>query len=128
MATIKATIFFEKQFWIGTFERTDKEGFSIARHIFGGEPSDTEIHQFVLDHYQELKFGEPKEITVEIKRVNPKKLQRAMQKFKEASKPSSLAQNYMRAEVEKQKKIKKRMTIVEKSGSKRSSILFKRET
>lgn len=43
MATIKVTIFFEKRFWIGTFERMDKEGYAIARHVFGGEPTDPEI-------------------------------------------------------------------------------------
>lgn len=40
MAIIKATIFFEKRFWIGAFERTDKEGYAFVRHIFGGEPSE----------------------------------------------------------------------------------------
>jgi len=32
MATIKATIFLEKRFWVGTFERTDKEA-SNSPHI-----------------------------------------------------------------------------------------------
>jgi hypothetical protein len=48
MATIKATIYFEKQYWVGSFERTDKEGFAVARYVFGGEPSDHEVHEFVL--------------------------------------------------------------------------------
>lgn len=39
MAIVKVTIFFEKRFWVGTFERTDKEGYAVARHIFGAEPS-----------------------------------------------------------------------------------------
>jgi hypothetical protein len=30
MATIKATIFFDKRFWIGTFERTDKKRYAIV--------------------------------------------------------------------------------------------------
>ncbi len=33
MANIKATIFFDKRYWVGTFERTNKEGYAIARHI-----------------------------------------------------------------------------------------------
>ena len=65
MATVKATIFFDKRFWVGTFERTDKEGYAVARHIFGSEPSDPEVHEFVLSHYHELKFGEAKEITIQ---------------------------------------------------------------
>ncbi|MBS0605078.1 MAG: YjdF family protein [Verrucomicrobia bacterium] len=58
VSTIKATIFFEKRYWVATFERVDKEGYAIARHIFGAEPSDAEVHEFVLNHYQKLNFGE----------------------------------------------------------------------
>jgi hypothetical protein len=76
MAAVKATIFFEKRFWVGTFERIDKAGYAVARHIFGAEPSDPEVHEFVLNHYHALKFGEAKEISVQIRRVNPKRLQR----------------------------------------------------
>ena len=80
MATVKATIFFDKRFWVGTFERTDKEGYAVARHIFGAEPSDLEVHEFVLNHYHELKFGEAKEITIQIQRMNPKRVQREVRR------------------------------------------------
>lgn len=110
MATVKATIFFEKRFWVGTFERSDKEGYAVARHIFGAEPSDSEIHEFVLNHYVELKFGEAKEVSIQIQRMNPKRVQREvrreMEKMKETSKPSTLAQDYMREEIEKEREKK----------------------
>lgn len=80
MAIIKATIFFEKIYWVGVFERTDKEGYAVARHIFGSEPKDHQIHEFVLKHYQELKFGEAKEIEVQIHRMNPKRVQREIRR------------------------------------------------
>lgn len=100
MATVKATIFLKKLFWMGTFERTDKTGYAVARHIFGKEPSDAEVHQFILDHYAELKFGEAKDLTVEIQRMNPKRAQREarreMQRMKETAKPCSFAEDYMR--------------------------------
>ncbi len=35
-----ATIFFQRGLWVGTFERTEKSGFAVARHIFGAEPRD----------------------------------------------------------------------------------------
>lgn len=90
MATIKATIFFEKRFWIGTFERIDKEGYAVARHVFGAEPSGPEIHEFVFNHYHELKFGEVKEnVSIQIQRMNPKRVQREvlreMEKIKETT-------------------------------------------
>ncbi len=63
MATIRATIFFDKCYWVGAFERTDKEGYAVARHIFGGEPTDPEVFEFVLNHYRELNFGAPRQFT-----------------------------------------------------------------
>ena len=38
MAIVNATIFFEKCFWVETFERTDKEGYAVARHILVQNP------------------------------------------------------------------------------------------
>lgn len=131
MATIKATIFFEKRFWVGSFERTDKEGYSIARHIFGAEPSDPEIHEFILNHYHELKFGEAKEVTIEIQRMNPKRVQREvrreMARIKETTKPSTLAQDYMREELEKKKKEKRSISSVEKQIRKDEQFSLKQE-
>lgn len=131
MATIKATIFFDKRFWIGTFERTDKEGYAVARHIFGAEPSDPEVHEFVLNHYVELKFGEAKEVSIQIQRMNPKRVQREvrreMEKMKETSKSSTLAQDYMREEIEKKKKEKKSISSAEKQARKDEQFSLKQE-
>lgn len=131
MAIIKATIFFEKQYWVGTFERTDKEGYAIARHIFGKEPRDPEVHEFILYHYQELKFGELKEIDVQIHRMNPKRVQREvrkeMKKIKETTKPSTLAQDYMREEIEKKKKEKKSISSAKKQAHKEEQFRVKQD-
>lgn len=131
MATIKATIFFEKRFWVGTFERTDKEGYAVARHIFGAEPSDPEVHEFVLDHYHELKFGEAKEINIQIQRMNPKRVQREarreMARVKETTRPSTLAQDYMREEIEKKKKEKKNISSALKQARKDEQFALKQQ-
>ncbi len=129
MATIKATIFFEKHYWIGTFERMDKEGYAVARHVFGGEPADQEIHDFVLNHYHELNFGQLKEFSLQIKRMNPKRLQREvrreMEKIKETSRPSTFAQNAMREELETKKKEKKFKSSAEKQAHKNEQFVIK---
>jgi hypothetical protein len=131
MITIKATIFFEKRFWVGTFERTDKEGYAVARHIFGAEPTDPEIYEFVLHHYLELNFGKPKEFQLEIKRMNPKRVQREvrreMEKMKETSKPSTFAQDYMRQELEQKKIEKKQKTSAEKQARKDEQFLLRQQ-
>jgi hypothetical protein len=131
MATIKVTICFEKRFWIGTFERTDKEGYAVAQHIFGAEPSDPEIYDFVITHYQELKFGEPKNVRIQIKRMNPKRVQREvrreMEKMKKTTKPSTFAQDYMREEIEKKKKEMKSISNVAKQDRKEEQFFIKQE-
>jgi hypothetical protein len=131
MANIKATIFFEKRFWVGAFERTDKEGYAVARHIFGAEPSDTEVHEFILEHYHELKFGEAKDICIQIQRMNPKRVQREvrreMEKIKETTKPSTLAQDYMREETEKKKMERKKISSAEKQARKDDQFSLKQE-
>ena len=122
MANIKATLFFDKRYWVGTFERTDQEGYAVARHIFGAEPTDPEVYEFVLTHYQELEFGEPKEFTLEIKRINTKRAQREirreMERIKETTKPSTFAQDYMKEELEKKKLQKKQRSSAEKQARK----------
>lgn len=129
MANIIATIFFDKRYWVGTFERTDKEGYAVVRHIFGAEPADPEVYEFVLNHYQALKFGEPKEFTLEIKRMNPKRVQREvrreMERIKETTKPSTFAQDYMREELEKKKLQKKHQSSAEKQARKEEQFALK---
>ena len=131
MAIVKATIFFEKRFWVGTFERTDIEGYALARHIFGGEPSDAEIHEFVLKHYHELKFGDLKEVCIQIQRMNPKRVQREvrreMERMKETTTPSTFAQDYTREEMEKKKKAKKILSTIEKQTRKDEQFALKQE-
>lgn len=131
MATIKATIFFEKRFWVGTFERTDKDGYAVARHIFGAEPTDPEVYEFILNHYLELKFGELKEFHLQIKRMNPKRVQREvrkeMEKIKETTRPSTLAQDYMREELERKKKEKKHRSSAEKQARKDEQFAIKQQ-
>ena len=131
MADIKATIFFEHRYWVGVFERIDKEGYAVARHIFGGEPSDGEVHAFVLEHYHELRFGELKEVNIQIQRMNPKRVQREvrreMERIKETTQPSSLAQDYMREELEKKKKEKKKVTTAEKQARQDEQFTLKQE-
>lgn len=131
MLTIKATVLLDGSFWVAVFERTDKKGYSAARKIFGSEPSDPEIYEFVHQHYLELKFGEPQQFQLVIKRMNPKRLQREvrreMEKVKESTRPSSLAQDFMRQEIEKNKKAKKGLSAEKKREKKETQFLLKQQ-
>lgn len=129
MIIIKATIIFEKKFWVGLFERTDREGYAIAKHIFGKEPSDIEVHDFILHHYPSLNFGIKKEFKLDIHRMNPKRIQREvrkeMKRVKESQKPSTFAQDYMREELEKKKIERKRVSRADKESYKEEQFNLK---
>jgi hypothetical protein len=131
MTTIQATIFIEKGFWVGTFERTDKEGYAIAKHVFGAEPSDPEVYEFVMNHYHELKFGALKAVVIQIKRVNPKRAQREvrreMERIKQLKKPSTFAQDYMREEIEKKKQEKKSISSAAKQARQDEQFAIKQQ-
>ena len=79
-ATNKLTIFFEKPFWIGIFERIENGSLSVAKVIFGAEPKDYEVYDFVLNHYYELRFSPSVSGAVSEKPRNPKRVQRELKK------------------------------------------------
>ena len=124
-----ATIFFESPYWVGTFERIDSEGFAMACNIFGKEPLDAEVYEFVLYYIDKLNFGKPRAFELEIRRMNPKRKQREvkreMEKFKSATRPSTFAQNYMREELERHKKERKTLSKNERDALVERQFLLK---
>jgi hypothetical protein len=118
--TIKVTVLLETPFWVGIFERNDAEGYAVARQIFGGEPTDAELYEFVLAHFDELNFTEPRDFTLIIKRKNPKRVQREvrqeMEKAKKGLPSTTHAHEVLRLEMEKNKKIKKVLSKTEKEA------------
>lgn len=81
MSICKLTICFEDPFWIGLVEVEDGGVYSVARHVFGAEPSTPEVFEFVCHHWRELRFTHDVEVEVRrAKRVNPKRLRRLIEK------------------------------------------------
>ena len=74
-------VFFEEPFWVGIFERIDNDKLSVCKITFGAEPKDYEVHAFILENYQKLRFSPSVDSVVEEKeRINPKRLQREVKK------------------------------------------------
>ena len=70
------TVFFEGPFWVGVFERVEDGRLSVCRVVFGSEPRDYEVLDFVLKNYYGLKFSPAVEAAVKDGKVNPKRRQR----------------------------------------------------
>jgi hypothetical protein len=104
----KLTVFYENPFWVGIFEREEGRKYQTSRIVFGPEPRDVEIYEFVLKNYSKLKFSRPvKSEGIKEKKINPKRLQRQVMKEQKKQGISTKAQDAMRLEREENKKERK---------------------
>ena len=67
------TVYHDGQFWVGLAEHVEDGKYGVARTVFGAEPSDEEILQFVVAKWEKLSFfgGEPTEASKPAR--NPKR-------------------------------------------------------
>ncbi|WP_066497128.1 YjdF family protein [Abyssisolibacter fermentans] len=77
----KLTVYFEEPFWVGVFERIENGKLEIAKTVFGSEPKDYEVYEFILSSYYNLRFSKPMSVDMKTtKKINPKRLQRKVRK------------------------------------------------
>ena len=75
MGMSKLTVRFEDPFWVGIIEVEDGEGYRVARHVFGAEPTTPEVLRFVCDRWRDIQIQ-----TEQAKRINPKRLRRMIER------------------------------------------------
>lgn len=81
IAVSKLTILFEDPFWIGLYEREDGGTYEVCKITFGAEPKDYEVYDFILKSWHQLKFSPTIQSTAIVKkRINPKRMQRLINK------------------------------------------------
>lgn len=106
------TIYHDGQFWIGIIEVVEGGKLKAFRYVFGAEPKDTEILDFI--HHKLLNLINQSihsGLDVKIKsnkKVNPKRLQRQVAKEVNKIGISTKAQEAMKQEYEEKKKVEKR--------------------
>lgn len=102
------TIKYNNPYWIGIFERIDESGYSVAQHIFGSEPGDAEIYDFIRNGYRSLLFSEPVAVKdVAVKVVNFKRRQREIRRTARETSCATRAQEALKAEFERRKEASK---------------------
>ncbi|MGN1370326.1 MAG: YjdF family protein [Aristaeellaceae bacterium] len=77
---VRLIVFFEDPFWVGVFERIEEHRLYVSKVTFGAEPKDSEVHEFILKHYDDLRFSPAVETVVEGARLNPKRMQREVRR------------------------------------------------
>ena len=107
----KLTVYFEEPFWVGVFELLDGGKLSVCRIVFGAEPTDAEIYDFILKHYYHLKYSTPVKTEIKLKADNPKRRQRNARKQLENTGIGTKSQQALQKQYEENKterKIKNR--------------------
>ena len=115
------TLYHDGQFWVGVVEHTEDGKLGAARIVFGAEPSDEEILQFVVRRWEKLSFfGEERSISAKLAK-NPKrrmrdaakalkkpavstKAQKALAEQREAAKDASNQKRSKRRAAQKQER------------------------
>lgn len=79
--TTRLTVFFENPFWVGIFEREYGRNYEVCKIVFGAEPKDYEVYEYLLKNHHRLRFGRQKlsEKSKE-KHLNPKRMQKEIKK------------------------------------------------
>ena len=71
------TVLFQPPFWVGIAERWDESGYSAARAVFGAEPTDAQLYEWIETEWHRLRFSPAAEGERPApKHRNPKRVQR----------------------------------------------------
>ncbi|AKF94458.1 YjdF family protein [Brevibacillus laterosporus] len=108
---MKLTVLYDGQFWIGITEYEEKNKLKAARNLFGSEPKDTEILEFVqsnlLDLLDRATVSSVSALDKKERRINPKRIIRNARKEMNNRGVSTKAAQAIQQDLEKRKKEKK---------------------
>lgn len=76
----KLYVLFEDPFWIGIFEREERNNLFVCKITFRAEPANSQIYDFLMKNYHKLRFSPAVKSVIEEKKKNPKRMQREVKK------------------------------------------------
>jgi hypothetical protein len=127
---MKLTILFNGQFWEGVVESNQDGCLKAGRHVFGSEPKDAEVLDFVNHLASKLLEGATTSVEVSLvedKKVNPKRRSREAAKEMAVRGISTKAQEALQLEQDLHKKEKKVQSKAEKEAEKEQKRLLARQ-
>jgi hypothetical protein len=115
----KLTVFFEEPFWVGIYEREFDGRYEVCKITFGAEPKDYEVYDFMLNNYDKLRFSPSLEaLAIAEKRINPKRMQREINKQLQNTGVGTKAQQALKLQQEQGKLEKKARSRAERDVEK----------
>lgn len=103
------TVLFQPPFWVGVAERWEEGGYSAARVVFGAEPTDARLYEWLLREWHRLDFSPAEEGARPVpERKNPKREQREARAATQARGISTRAQEALSRQREQEGLARKR--------------------
>lgn len=106
--TSRLTIHFDCPYWVGILEAEYDEQLYVTRYIFGAEPSDQEVYEFVQREWGALQAQMTVGIAVEATAEHStsyKRMQRQVRREVVREGVSTKAQDAMRLQIEQSKQV-----------------------
>jgi hypothetical protein len=127
------TVLFDGTHWVGIFERTNEQGYSVAKFIFGEEPMDEDVYQFVLHGLGEVRFTTPVPADAgmaEAKHMSFKHRQREIERIlaeANTTQKADGAKAALRAEQEAQRQARERAAKAEREAEQERKYQLRQE-
>ncbi|NBI66793.1 DUF2992 family protein [Pseudoflavonifractor sp. 60] len=116
------TLLFQEPFWVGIAERWDETGYSAARVVFGAQPTEPQLYEWLEKEWHRLKFSPAQEgERLAVQRKNPKRERRENRAATRPSGVSTKAQQALSLQREQEgqaRKIKSRQAKLEEAERK----------
>lgn len=114
---MKLTIYHNGQYWIGILEEGEEGQLKAAKYLFGAEPKDNEVFEFILHHSTQI-LENTSSVNLHsnkpAKKVNPKRLAREVVKEMKQKGISTYAEEAMKQDLEAKKKKRQCITREQK--------------
>ncbi|MEK8130506.1 YjdF family protein [Paenibacillus filicis] len=117
---MKLTVFWEGEFWVGVAEMESGGRYHAVRHIFGQEPHDAEVLEFIdrdlLPLFARMSSSLDAPDLREHCRINPKRLARQAAKEMNRTGIHSMAKQALALELEHRKKTRRTVSREQKEA------------
>lgn len=111
----KLTVFFDYPFWSCIYERFSDEGLEVCKIVFGSEPKDYEVYEYLLRNWSKLRFTKSfKTEHKEKEYINPKRMQRMIKKQLGPNGMGTKSQQVLKQQHEENKQERKSISRKEK--------------
>lgn len=118
----KLTVYFENPFWVDVFERIEDGKLSVAKVIFGAEPTDYQVQEYILKYYDSLKFSPAVETVVKDIKRNPKRMQREAKRQMNETGIGTKSQQALKLQQEQNKQERKTRSREKKRSRKTANV------